>query len=523
MDDEKTTPYPHRDEYPEDLDQGPPLTLAQYMEAVSSIAETYGTPGQPGPVVVVDGYNVSLKVRAGCLEITDGVHPYQRKRTISRSDRTVQRVLVLGAGFITTEAMLWCHELKVPLVVARTGQVPTMVSAPVLYDHGGIRRAQAVAAYVKGKDTRSLAVTIGRYLLDTKLANQARTLTTELGRPDVGDAIHALRRGLFGTGGTEELMLVEARAADLYWQCWSVLCLRFARGDLARVPAHWQGFTGRHSPLAVGYATNRHATTPVNALLNLGYKVAETEATIACLAVGLDPSIGFAHATLPNRPAAALDIMEAVRGVVDDAVLTLVAERTFRKVDFSELRNGTVRVRPPLSHLFMQGLSPNLRDQLAPIVDHVLRMLAQHSEGSPTVPYPLSRASRTKARKPRPLRYPWSCTTCGAPVTNPRHTRCQPCQDADPRQAPTVRANRGRAIARARHRDAQLSQAGAVHPGDWPPIRTGLASVSLTAIMERCHVSKSTAWSWRAGRTTPAVGHWRALAELGRVVASEPG
>jgi len=88
-----------------------------------------------------------------------------------------------GAGFITTEAMLWCHELRVPLVVARTGQVPTMVSAPVLYDHGGIRRAQAVAAYVKGKDTRSLAVTIGRYLLDTKLANQARTLTTELGRP----------------------------------------------------------------------------------------------------------------------------------------------------------------------------------------------------------------------------------------------------------------------------------------------------------------------------------------------------
>jgi hypothetical protein len=108
-------------------------------------------------------------------------------------------------------------------------------------------------------------------------------------------------------------------------------------------------------------------------------------------------------------------------------------------------------------------------------------------------------------------------TTCGAPVTNPRHTTCPLCQATDPRQAPTVRANRGRAISRTRQRDAALSQAGWADPGAWEAVRAGLGSVGLSAIMGACGVSKSTAWSWKTGRTTPAPGHWRSLAELGGV------
>jgi hypothetical protein len=74
----------------------------------------------------------------------------------------------------------------------------------------------------------------------------------------------------------------------------------------------------------------------------------------------------------------------------------------------------------------------------------------------------------------------------------------------------------------ARQRDAALSQAGFEQPGAWEPIRAGLAGVGLCAIMARCGVSKSTAWSWRTSRTTPAPGHWRALAELGALELAEP-
>lgn len=109
----------------------------------------------------------------------------------------------------------------------------------------------------------------------------------------------------------------------------------------------------------------------------------------------------------------------------------------------------------------------------------------------------------------------FTCTTCGAPtVANPRHSRCQACQDKDPRQASELRASRALAISRARHRDAALAAEGYPDPQAWETIRLALAGVGLEPIMQRCGVSKSTAWSWKRGHTRPAPGHWAALAEL---------
>jgi hypothetical protein len=48
-------------------------------------------------------------------------------------------------------------------------------------------------------------------------------------------------------------------------------------------------------------------------------------------------------------------------------------------------------------------------------------------------------------------------------------------------------------------------------------ILPALAAVKLSAIMATCGAAKSTASSWRAGKTTPHVSHWRPLAELARV------
>jgi hypothetical protein len=107
------------------------------------------------------------------------------------------------------------------------------------------------------------------------------------------------------------------------------------------------------------------------------------------------------------------------------------------------------------------------------------------------------------------------------PVTNPQASRCPACQGNDPRQAGAVRASRGLAISRARARDAELSVAGFDSPGAWEPVRASLSTVGLCAIMARCGVSKSTAWSWKTGRTTPAPVHWRSLAELGALELSE--
>ena len=78
------------------------------------------------------------------------------------------------------------------------------------------------------------------------------------------------------------------------------------------VPSHWLTFggrTSRRSPLRQGKA----ATDPVNAMLNYGYAVAESEARIACYTFGLDPALGFGHGQHRKMDSLAFDIMEPLR------------------------------------------------------------------------------------------------------------------------------------------------------------------------------------------------------------------
>lgn len=51
-------------------------------------------------------------------------------------------------------------------------------------------------------------------------------------------------------------------------------------------------------------------TDPVNALLSLAYSLLAKDCTIASLAVGFDPYVGFFHQPRHGRPALALDLME---------------------------------------------------------------------------------------------------------------------------------------------------------------------------------------------------------------------
>jgi hypothetical protein len=85
----------------------------------------------------------------------------------------------------------------------------------------------------------------------------------------------------------------------------------------------------------------------------------------------------------------------------------------------------------------------------------------------------------------------------------------------------SFRRRRSRAIAAAvagvaewhsEHPDATRPPAEA-----FAPIRDGLASVKLAAMMAATGLAKSSASQVRSGRTVPHVRHWSALADLARV------
>ncbi len=126
-------------------------------------------------------------------------------------------------------------------------------------------------------------------------------------------------------------------AASAYFSTWNGLASGFPDRDLAKVPHHWRHFDRRLSSLT-NFRVARTATTPINALLNYAYAIAEAECRMACHALGLDPGLGILHVDRNNRDSLALDLLEAIRPDVDRHVLQMVFERTLRASDFHETR-----------------------------------------------------------------------------------------------------------------------------------------------------------------------------------------
>ena len=134
---------------------------------------------------------------------------------------------------------------------------------------------------------------------------------------------------------------------------------------------------------------------------------------------------------------------------------------------------------------------------------------AQHQRPGPSAPAPL-----------------YSCPDCGGVVENARHVRCAACNGKDPRQAPAVRASRGRAISARKRALRERVDAGLPERCDRDWYRTEvlprLATVKLAEIMSATGFSKGYASVIRKGTYLPHLATWAALAELVGVEMTEP-
>jgi CRISPR-associated protein Cas1 len=93
---------------------------------------------------------------------------------------------------------------------------------------------------------------------------------------------------------------------------------------------------------------------PVNALLSFGYTLLLHQCTAALQMVGLDPYVGYLHASQYSKPSLALDLMEEFRApVVDSVILTLVNNRMIQANDFiAEMGSYRLKDGPRRTFLF---------------------------------------------------------------------------------------------------------------------------------------------------------------------------
>jgi CRISP-associated protein Cas1 len=118
---------------------------------------------------------------------------------------------------------------------------------------------------------------------------------------------------------------------------------------------------------------NRHATHPVNAMLNYAYAVLESQVRIATVAQGLDPTIGYLHTSRPGRVALVYDLMEPLRPQVDRLVLTFVLSHTFTPSDFVLRDDGVCRLHPRLAQQVAQLVASNI--EVGDVVSQGMRTL----------------------------------------------------------------------------------------------------------------------------------------------------
>lgn len=108
----------------------------------------------------------------------------------------------------------------------------------------------------------------------------------------------------------------------------------------------------------------RPPTDPVNALLSYGYVLLMHQVASAAQVAGLDPHVGYLHATRYGKPALALDLMEEFRPIiVDSTVITLLNTGMLAPGDFVE-EGGACRLKDEGRRTFLTKLEERLQTEV---------------------------------------------------------------------------------------------------------------------------------------------------------------
>jgi CRISPR-associated protein Cas1 len=379
-------------------------------------------------VLTLSGNNASIRVDGGYLVVSDGPiavaadhcgpAPPLEQRMVThrfrRADCPIDRIVVTRPdGFITFAAIRWLHGVGVGLVQLDWDGTVLLANGPAGTDQPVLRRAQALAA------GNGVGHAITQEVLRAKLSGQA-AIGRLLGSTETADLILDLAGQLDNATDGAQLLGIEGTAAAAYWSLWLSVPVNFARRD--QVPAHWQSFGRRNSP--IGRKNTRNAVTPGNAILNYLYAVLASEMTMALAGAGLDPGLGLFHSDVARRASLAYDAMEAVRPSVDGWLAAWLADARFSKRDFHEESDGTIRITRPLtSHLAMTA--PIWRPATQAVAGWLARAVAEGlpEKRLPRTALPALPAPR-RAWQGMQSPIPKTCVECGGALGTKQRKFC---------------------------------------------------------------------------------------------------
>jgi len=115
-------------------------------------------------------------------------------------------------------------------------------------------------------------------------------------------------------------------------------------------------FTGRKNK---ANSRNYNASDEINALLNYGYAILESEIRKVINGIGLDYSIGFLHEINQSRTPLVYDIQELFRWLIDVSVIQLLEEKKIKKSGFIITENYHTRLGEDVAKLLIEKIDSN--------------------------------------------------------------------------------------------------------------------------------------------------------------------
>ena len=331
--------------------------LQDYSADEDHLAEEYWwKKSHPRAAVhALSGYNCSLKVRNDELVSFDT----GEERSFRKVTHGLQAIIFMGeGGFITIDGIKWCEAQGVAICVLDWHGELVSVTQPTPPNDVSIRRAQFAAD----------KVAMARAILHQKLASQRRIgkLASKTYQSALAEAKTART--------VDEIMRIEGRAALEYWSN----CRFELKHKKRNWPLQWTRFEYRASLISGG---PRHATHPVNAILNYTYSVAAAQLTRSLIAFGFDSTVGFLHADAQGRHSLTYDALELVRADIDARILPWVATHVWKRADFPVTPEGVVRLQPTLAaYVAEQALLGQ------PEINHIMEWLKTNLVLPPLVP-----------------------------------------------------------------------------------------------------------------------------------------
>ncbi len=496
-------------------------------KTVSQFPQSFNSVPRHGILTLI-GYGIQVRVHKGHLVIQDGIGADRYNYRLPRVGHRLKRLVVVGSdGQISLTALRWLRDQDVAFsFLERNGKV-LCVTGPVGSSDAKLRRAQAFAI------NNGVGLEICVRLIDAKLQGQEQVLRERLDCRATADAITRFRNKLDSAETFDALPILEANAAGSYFREWRNISVSWPKADLQKIPDHWKFVGSRQSPLSGG---PRLAVTPVHAILNYCFALAEAETRLAISGLGLDCGLGLGlHTDTANRDSLVFDVLEPIRPQVETWLLDWIAKEPLRRFDFFETTTGNCRLMSQMcTHL--GATIPAWGKLIAPWAEYVAKALWSGCSRNSVLSTRLTQQRRTEAKgkiwtvTAVPPKADHFCRGCGKTIIKGR-LNCGNCAVGGASERLANFAKLGRMAskspeARAKHRATRKRHAETSSAWDdstqpaWltsevflKQIQPLLTNISTSAIRSRIGVSRWYAGQIRKGYR-PHPRHWEALAEM---------